>query len=209
MPQHPDNSHSSSSLPFRSHTAHLLATALPFLQPAYRHPVELITKFLEFSETIKLYQEFHSKGGAPFAELFQGTTKSGRENGLFGLVNTFIVDVEGLLQSLSCVCTGGEKEIIGMFLSLIRAKNFYETYGDLLKMGNLFPSGDDGTSFYSGENQASDTSFPTQHDAECPFPPDNESTAPSGFPFPGDLTSMLSDDQKETLDLLKSLFAED
>ena len=220
MLQHPDSGQTSSPLPFRSHTALLLSAALPFLQPAYRHPVELITKFLEFSETIKLYQEFHAKNGNPFAGLFQDVAQSGREGGVFGLINTFIMDIEGLLQSLSQVCTGDEKEIISMFLNLIRAKNFYETYGDLLNMGSLFSSGSGADSFFSGgtspfaeqntgesfcseANDTPGTEEPPIADSVAPSP------APAGFPFSGDLSSMLSDDQKETLDLLKSLFAQD
>lgn len=218
MPQPPDSSNHPAPLPFRSHTALLLSTALPFLQPVYRHPVELITKFLEFSETIKLYQEFHSKSGNPFAGLFQDVTQSGKKGDLFGLINTFIIDIEGLLQSLSQVCTGDEKEIISMFLNLIRAKNFYETYGDLLNMGSLFSSGGGADSFFSGgtspfAGQNTDESFCSEANdtpgTEGPCVTDGAAPAPSGFPFSGDLSSMLSDDQKETLNLLKSLFAQD
>lgn len=175
MAQSPDNSSAPTSLPFRNHTAHLLATALPFLQPEYRHPVELITKFLEFSETIKLYQEFHTKSGNPFSGLFQELSQHGKEGGLFGLINTFIMDLEGLLQCLSQVCTGDEREIIHMFLNIIRAKNFYETYGDLLHMGSLF----------------------------------SDETPSSGFPFSGDPSSMLNNEQQDTLNLLKNLFSND
>lgn len=199
MAQHPDSGPDSTSLPFRSHTALLLATALPFLQPAYRHPVELITKFLEFSETIKLYQEFHAKNGNPFSGLFQELSHPGKEGGLFGLINTFIADIEGLLCGLSQVCTGGEREIINMFLNIIRAKNFYETYGDLLNMGSLFSDGaPDFSSFFQSGAEPSENAPP-------PTPPPEAS--PSGFPFSGDLSSMLNSEQQETLNLLKNLFS--
>lgn len=184
---HPDLTQTTASLPFRSHTALLLATALPFLQPTYRHPVELITKFLEFSETIKLYQEFHTKDANPFSSLFHDIS-AGKEGGLFGLINTFIVDIEGLLNCLSGVCTGNEKEIITMFLNIIRAKNFYETYGDLLNLGSLF-------------SQDSDTAEPNREQTPPPAP------SPSGFPFSGDLSSMLNSEQQDTLNLLKNLFS--
>lgn len=199
MIQSPDNDSTLTSLPFRSHTALLLATALPFLQPAYRHPVELITKFLEFSETIKLYQEFHSKNGNPFSGLFHELSHQEKEGGLFGLINTFIMDIEGLLQCLSQVCTGGEREIISMFLNIIRAKNFYETYGDLLNMGTLFS---DGTPDFSSFFQ---TETPPGQETAPPSPSPEASS--SGFSFSGDLSSMLNSEQQETLNLLKSLFS--
>lgn len=192
--QHPDTEQNTSPLPFRNHTALLLATALPYLQPAYRHPVELILKFLEFSETVRLYQEFHTNGNNPFAGLFQESFRTGKESGLFGLINTFILDIEGLLGSLSKVCTGDEKEIINMFLNLIRAKNFYENYGDLMKM------------FMS--SAAPQENPPENAEAASP------GNTPSGFSMPnmaslfagGDFTGMLNEEQSETLNLLKSLF---
>ena len=191
--EHPEHIHTGTSLPFRSHTALLLATALPFLQPSYRHPVELVTKFLEFSETIKLYQEFHSGSGNPFSGLSKELSSSPNEGGLFGLINTFIQDLEGLLCSLSSVCTGNEKEIITMFLNIIRAKNFYETYGDLLNLGSLF-------SQETPLTQPEDTPPVQTETAESSM-----SVSPA-FPF-GDLSSMLSSEQQETLTLLKNLFS--
>ena len=221
MPHPPDGSEASCSLPFRSHTAHLLATALPFLQVPYRHPIELFIKFLEFSETIKLYQEFHNPSAAPFHGMFHEAAGHYREEGLFGLINTFIMDIEGLLQSLSCVCTGGEKEIISMFLNLIRAKNFYETYGDLMKMGGMFSSEEGGNPFSFGDfgNFFGGASFSSKEQPEnpqdtepkphdTPSEPAASPLPPSGASIPEGLTSMLNDDQKETLNLLKSLFAE-
>ncbi len=206
MPQHQDNSSDSTLLPFRSHTAHLLATAIPFLQPSCRHPVELITKFLEFSETIKLYQEFHSKHKNPFSRLFQELSHQEKDSGFFGLINTFIVDLEGLLQSLTQVCTGDEREIINMFLNVIRAKNFYDTYGDLLNMGTLFGNGTpDFSGFFSSGAPSEQESTPQPQAA----PEAAENSAPSGFPIPGDLSSMLNSEQQETLNLLKNLFSDD
>lgn len=206
MAQHPDSGSGSTQLPFRSHTALLLATALPFLQPAYRHPVELITKFLEFSETIKLYQEFHTKNGNPFSGLFQELSHQGKEGGLFGLINTFIADIEGLLCNLSQVCTGDEREIINMFLNIIRAKNFYETYGDLLNIGSLFGDGapDFSSFFSSGTSAETDNTPPPQATQATKKEPSS-----SGFPFSGDLSSMLNSEQQETLNLLKNLFSND
>jgi len=196
MVQHPDNIPCTTALPFRNHTALLLATALPFLQPVYRHPVELITKFLEFSETIKLYREFHTENGNPLSGLFKDIS-SQKEGGIFGLINTFILDIEGLLCSLSSVCTGDEKEIIQMFLNIIRAKNFYDTYGDLMNLGSLFSQ----ESPFSQPETTPDS--PVQEKAQ------SSPSASSGFPFPEDLTSMLNTEQQETLNLLKNLFSTD
>ena len=198
------NIHNNTCLPFRNHTALLLATALPFLQPVYRHPVELITKFLEFSETIKLYQEFHTKEKNPFSSLFQDLS-SGKENGLFGLISTFILDIEGLLNSLSCVCTGNEKEIINMFLNIIRAKNFYETYGDLLNLGSLFSQDTPTPPEENGPHQPFDK--PDNVTNASTDPSEASVPGPSGFPFSGDLTGMLNSEQQETLNLLKNLFS--
>ena len=188
MAHHPDDLSCTLSLPFRNHTALLLATALPFLQPAYRHPIELVTKFLEFSETIKLYQEFHTKDGNPFSTFFHDVSRIGKEEGIFGVINTFITDVEGLLCNLAKVSTGDEKEIIGMFLNFIRAKNFYETYGDLMNLGSMF------------SQEASPSPSSESFDSS---PQQDES------PFPGDLSSMLNEEQQNTLNLLKSLFSAD
>lgn len=184
----------SSSIPFRSHTALLLSAALPFLQPAYRHPVELALKFLEFTETMKLYREFHLQDTEGSGSLHQNADQSSTESGLFGLINHVVLDLEGLLNSLSNVCTGGEKEIIGMFLNLIRAKNFYENYGDIMKM-----------LLTSAAPQDTPESQETSNPANTPS---------GGFSMPdmaslfagGDLTSMLNEEQSETLNLLKSLF---
>ena len=76
-----ENGQNTAPLCFRSHTAHLLAVALPFLQPAYRQPLELAIKFLEFSETIKLYQESHPT----FREAFFKTGQEGLQNKGWGL----------------------------------------------------------------------------------------------------------------------------
>lgn len=194
MTQTPDNVPDSTPLPFRNHTALLLATALPFFQQPYRHPVELIIKFLELSDTMKLYREFHSENGNPFSSLFRELSHPKKENGLFGLINTFFTDIEGLLCSLSKVCTGNEQEIIGLFLNIIRAKNFYDTYGDLLNMGSFFSE--------------SAPDFSNVFHTDTPPESDTQSPPPStGFPFSGDLSSMLNNEQQETLNLLKNLFS--
>ena len=176
MNEHPDTTPNTTSLTFRSHTALLLATALPFLQPAYRHPVELITKFLEFSETIKLFQEFHLQGGNSLTGMFHEATKIGKEGGIFGLINTFILDLEGLLHGLTGVC-----------------------YGDLLNMGSLFggDAPDLSKVFHSGQP-------PEQEPSDA-----QKTSSAENSPFSGDLSSMLNEEQKETLDLLKSLFSTD
>ena len=210
---------------FRSHTALLLSTALPFLQPAFRHPVELAMKFLEFSETLKLYQEFHLKTGISPTESLPKP-----EPGILGFLNTFILDIEGLLQSLSQVCTGDEKEIIGMFLNLIRAKRFYETYGDLLN-GLMQGGGLDGMFGGGGGSDLLSSLSLLNPDLFSAQPVDNENTkpdesAPSAEPtneasnqpasdssfsssYIDSLTSLLNDEQKETLELLKTLFTSD
>ncbi len=191
--QKSDNEPNTSVLPFRSHTALLLATALPFLQPALRHPVELITKVLELSETMKLYQEFHSPSSSLLSGQFWEGAHNKAESGLFGLINRFISDPEGLLSGLSCVCTGNEKETINLLLNLLHAKNFYENYGDLLK---TFMSPDD-----------------SPGKPETPAPPPAGTTSADNFSMPdiasmmagGDLTSMLNKEQNDTLNLLKNL----
>lgn len=184
MNQKQEHTTNSFSIPFRSHTALLLSAALPYLQPSYRHPVELALKFLEFSETMKLYREFHPTEGSFFRSQNHPSPEDGKDSGFFGLLNTVVTDLEGLLNSLATVCTGGEREIIGMFLNMIRVKNFYETYGDLMNM-QLFSSPE-------------------------PSPePSPDFCSEASSPFPSDLSSMLSDDQKETLNLLKNLFSAD
>lgn len=229
MTQPPDSKPDSFPLPFRSHTAHLLATALPFIQPPYRHPIELMTKFLEFSETLKLFQEFHLQGESFFSSAVRDAAQAGHENGLFGMINLFITDLEGLLGCLTQVCTGDEREIISMFLNIIRAKNFYDTYGDLIKMSGLFSQNPDtsGTpdffnqgglsSLFSQFFQGNSNPFASNGPAgfsNAPVSPDSqtctgttEENNTAGFPSASTLTSMLNDEQKETLDLLKSLFA--
>lgn len=192
---HPD----SSPIPFRSHTALLLSAALPYLQPSYRHPIELALKFLEFSETMKLYREFHMTEGGFFHSREPDASQGNKESGFLGLLNNFVLDLEGLLNSLSKVCTGSEKEVVDMFLNLIRVKNFYETYGDLMKM-----------SFMSSPEPAAEAETEPATDPEAKPEAKSETGASpnlGGFPFSTDLTSMLSDEQKETLDLLKNLFS--
>lgn len=192
-----DNEPHSSSLPFRSHTALLLATALPFLQPALRHPVELITKVLELSETMKLYREFHPQGSTLLSGLRQDEAPGKPESGLFGLITRFISDPEGLLNSLSCVCTGDEKTTINLLLNLLRAKNFYETYGDLM------------TTFMSSDD--------FQNKPETPKESPDRTASSDAFSMPdlasmmagGDLSSMLNKEQTDTLNLLKSLLDEE
>lgn len=182
-----------SSIPFHNHTALLLSTALPYLQPAYRQPVELAMKFLEFTETL-----YMTKGN--LFSSFQEIPRDTKETGLFGLINTFILDIEGLLNSLSSVCTGDEKEIISMFLNIVRIKNFYETYSDLTKMPMMFSPDFNSTSMSEPtSNELKESNLQTQEEATIPNIP---------F-FPSDLTSMLNEEQKETLDLLKTLFSEE
>ena len=188
-----------SPIPFRNHTALLLSTALPYLQPNYRQPVELAMKFLEFTETL------HMTKGNLFSPTPTDTKKENKETGLFGLINTFILDIEGLLNSLSSVCTGDEKEIIGMFLNIIRIKNFYETYSDLMKVPMMFsPDLNQTPMSESPSNESKDLPLQTEEETSS-----NEEIFPNIPFFPSDLTSMLNDEQKETLDLLKTLFSEE
>lgn len=180
MASQPDSLPNAIPLPFRNHTSLLLATALPFLQPSYRHPVELIIKFLELSDTMKAYRDCHAECSNPFSELFRELMHPQKENGLLGFINTIITDIEGLLCSLSKVCTGSEQEIVNLFLNIIRAKSFYDTYGDLFQMSSMFGGAEPETS--------------------------SSSPDPSSF---GDLSSLLNNDQQETLNLLKNLFSTD
>ena len=193
-------------IPFRNHTALLLCAALPYLTPSFRHSVELALKFLEFTETLRLFREFHSCGRPVFSANKDSNTDN---SGFFHMLGTYITDLEGLLTSLSAVSTGDEKELIGMFLNLIRARNFYETYGDLLKsqftdtngLANLF-SGLDG--FGSFEGMFSSKTEPSGSDIRST--PDEAPNAPA---FPANLSSMLNQEQKETLELLKSLVSDE
>ena len=177
----------STSIQFRSHTALLLAAALPYLQPSWHPVAELAMKLLELSETMKLYREA-SQSPIPKA----ADSPSG-ESGIFAILSRFIQDPEGLLKNLSCVCTGKEKEIVTLLLNLIQAKNLYENYGDIL---NTFMSADGfNTPFTSQPSSAS------------------EKTASEDFSMPdmasflsgGDLSSMFNKEQSDTLNLLKNL----
>lgn len=178
MASHPVSLPTAVPIPLRNHTSLLLATALPFLQPPFRHPAELIIKFLELSDTMKAYRDGHGETNNPFSELFRELMHPQKEGGVLGIINTLVTDAEGLLSSLSKVCTGSEQEIVNLFLNIIRAKNFYDTYGDLFQMSSMF----------SG--------------------PETE-PAPSASETPsfGDLSSLLNNDQMETLNLLKNLFS--
>lgn len=187
MDQNKDQDFSSTPIPFRNHTALLLGVALPYLQPSFRHPVELALKFLEFTETLRLFQEFHMQNS--FSSFSQQTATPADNSGFFGFIGRYITDLEGLLVSLSRICTGDEKELIGMFLNLIRARNFYDMYGDLLK--SQFADAGGLANLFSGFGSPSDAPLP------------------SSPPVGGDLSSMLNNDQKETLELLKSLFSDE
>ncbi len=195
-----------SPIPFRNHTALLLSTSLPYLQPTYRAPVELAMKFLEFTETLHTINIF-----SPFSK---DISKDNKEAGLFGLINTFILDIEGLLNSLSAVCTGDEKEIIGMFLNIIRIKNFYETYNDLTKMPMMFsPNFNHSPICEPTSNETQESDLQTSEYQNTSSEKEVSTNLIESFPnipfCPSDLTSMLNDEQKETLDLLKTLFSEE
>lgn len=178
----------STSIQFRSHTALLLAAALPFLQPAYRQPVELAMKFLELSETMKLYREFQSPENGPVHPLHKPQPLSPGVSGIMELVYRFVQDPEGLLHNLSPVCTGKEKEIVGMLLNLMQAKSFYETYGDMLK------------TFMSSESVP-----PTEPQSDTDFSMPDIASMMAG----SDFSSMLNSEQAETLNLLKNLLNAD
>jgi len=187
----------STSIQFRSHTALLLAAALPYLQPAYQHPVELALKFLELSETMKAFPKIAFADYIPQGSLHKNSLLSPEESGIFALISRFIQDPEGLLHNLSNVCTGKEQEIVRMLLNLIQAKNLYENYGDIL------------SSFLSAD------AFPGFSGLQTPPVPDDSFS--EGFSMPdmasvlsgGDLSSMLSKEQSDTLNLLKNLLDEE
>lgn len=208
MNQNKEPDSSTAPIPFRNHTALLLGVALPYLQPAYRHPIELALKFLEFTETLRLYREFHSIPGAytfsSGAHSFIGPDTSAPNfpdnSGFFGLIHTYITDLESLLAALSAVCIGSEQEMISLFLNLVRAKNFYDTYGDLLK-GQIADA--DGLAGLFSSLGGFGGMSPSQQSAA------ESSAVPAQTPFVPDLSGMLNAEQKETLDLLKSLFSED
>lgn len=122
----------STSVQFHSHTALLLAAALPYLQPAYRQPVELAMKFMEFSETIQFCQQNHLPKADALHALHNAMPTDSVFSGIMELIYRFVQDPEGLLTSLSPICTDKEKNIVGLLLNLLQAKNFYENYGDIL-----------------------------------------------------------------------------
>ena len=167
----------SAPVQFRSHTALLLAAALPYLQPAYRQPVELAMKFLEFSETIQFCRQNNIPKAEAIHALHNSMPADSVFSGIMELIYRFVKDPEGLLTNLSPICTEKEKNIVGMLLNLLQAKNFYENYGDMF------------SSFMSA-------GFPTEA-------PPKEATAPEGG-----LTSMMNEEQLDTLNLLKSLLGE-
>lgn len=189
---HPDDEQSTLSLPFHSHTALLLAAALPFLQPSYQYPAELTMKFLELSETVKLYREFSFPRDIP------PSPQRKDEPGIFSFISRFIQDPEGLLRSLSLVCADKEKEFVTLLLNLIQAKNFYDNYGDILStlmsadgIGNLFTT-----------QASSMQESPTQ---EPPGPEDSTMPDMASVLAEGNISSMLSPEQNDTLNLLKTL----
>lgn len=176
----------SSSIPFRSHTALLLAAALPHLQPAFRQQAELVLKFLELSETLKFYRKFSLKDEAICGNTSCDTAK---DTGISGLIRHFVQDPEALLTKLSVVCTGKESEIVSMLLQFLHAKSFYDTYGDTLQMflSSGMPSG------FTETQTAEET-------------PENVSMQDAASVLnSGNLAAMLNKEQKETLELLKNL----
>lgn len=176
----------SSSIPFRSHTALLLAAALPHLQPAFRHQAELVLKFLELSETLKFYRKVSDKDDA-----IPGSTSSNssKDSGISGFIQHFVQNPEALLNNLSGVCTGKELEIVRMLLNFLHAKSFYDTYGDTLQMflSSAMPS--DSGSAHPDEKVSENFSMP-----------DASSVLNNGT-----IASMLNNEQKETLEFLKNL----
>lgn len=183
----------STSIQFRSHTALLLAAALPYLQPIYQRPVELALKFLELSETMKAYPKIPFADYIPQGSLHKSSLLSPEDSGIFALISRFIQDPEGLLHNLSNVCTGKEQEIIRMLLNLMQVKNMYENYGDIF------------SSFLSPD------SFPDFSGFQTPPVPDTPSQKECSTPdmasvlSGGDFSSMLSKEQSDTLNLLKNL----
>ena len=168
----------STSVQFRSHTALLLAAALPYLQPAYRHPVELAMKFMEFSETIQYCSQNHLPKTEALHALHNAMPTDSMFSGIMELIYRFVRDPEGLLTTLSPICTDKEKNIVGLLLNLFQAKNFYENYGDMF------------STFMSA-------GFPKEEPSPEPMAPE------------GGLTSMMNEDQLDTLNLLKSLLSEE
>jgi len=121
----------STSVQFRSHTALMLAAALPYLQPACRHPVELAMKFMEFSETIQYCQQNRLPKTEALHAIHSAMPTDSVFSGIMELIYRFVRDPEGLLTSLSPICTDKERNIVGLLLNLLQAKNFYENYGDM------------------------------------------------------------------------------
>lgn len=168
----------STPVQFRSHTALLLAAALPYLQPAYRQPVELAMKFMEFSETIQYCSQNHLPKTEALHALHNAMPADSLFSGITELIYRFVRDPEGLLTTLSPICTEKEKNIVGLLLNLFQAKNFYENYGDMFQ------------SFMSAGFSKEEAS--------------PESAGPEGG-----LSSMMNEEQLDTLNLLKSLLSED
>lgn len=192
----------SSSIPFRSHAALLLAAALPHLTPALTHQAELALKTLELLETLKFYRDF------PWSdEAFSGRSSHTpeKESGISGLIKRFIQDPEGLLQKLSGICTGKELELVRMLLNILRAKSFYDTYGDALQMflSSAMPEDFMQTSTQEKTPNPENPQNPEEH----PHTSGNASMPDAAVSAlsSGNFSAMLSNEQKETLDFLKSL----
>lgn len=140
---------------FRSHTALLLAAALPYLQPAYRQPVELAMKFLEFSETIQFCRHNQLPKTEAIHILHNAMPSDSMFSGIMELIYRFVQDPEGLLTNLSPICTEKEKNIVGLLLNLFQAKNLYENYGDIFS--TFMSSGVTPTAPSAGFEQSSDS----------------------------------------------------
>lgn len=134
----------STPVQFRSHTALLLAAAIPYLQPAYRQPVELAMKFMEFSETIQFCRQNHLPKTEALHALHNTMPTDSMFSGIMELIYRFVQDPEGLLNNLSPICTDKEKNIVALLLNLLQAKNLYENYGDIFSsfMSAGFPKED-------------------------------------------------------------------
>lgn len=188
---HNDND---SEYPFRCETALLLYSVLPYITPCYRHLLELIMKFLDFYETYKLYR------------LIQAEIKEFNENEAApaSLIERYVTDVEGLISALAKHSGKNLREITDMIKTLSNAKKLYDLYGvcsDLCE-----PS----CSTQCEKDTQTDHDAPD--DCDCPSEdspqPDSEPCtttrqhAPNITSLLGD---MLNDEQKETLNLLKTL----
>lgn len=183
------NEFSENEYPFRSQTALLLSSALPFIKPRYRHLLELAMKLIDLFESFRLYKAVYDDG-------FNFNEDSADSESI-SFISRYVTDVEGLLNALKKNSSGNMQEVFDMISTLANAKKLYETYGDVF-------------SVFGQQSDKTDNDCNTSEDrcenTNSTYNSDNSSCAGgSSGSLVSSLEGMLNKEQKETLDLLKTL----